>query len=257
MTSTGAASTIMPRSGSTSLKQCGPRPHITLNPYSTQLVDNINMMMGGGGGGNATASTAGGMNPRLLTLTHSLKRGGGGEIINDEEVVYRAVSPHGHVYWEIEPGNRGQHHHPQAAGGGEGSFLLVNSNSQSGSSGNEDSGGSGSRESSHRFNSEQRPLLSSPLSAATMRCQSSVSQAHHGMGDGVSSTFVRTGAGRYNRGNINNNSRKISSPGLDDAGVPEQLQTQVQIRDIKPIHVSVKSSEYIEAKIKTLRNKQS
>jgi len=35
--------------------------------------------------------------------------------------------------------------------------------------------------------------------------------------------------------------------------VPEQLQTQVQIKDIKPIQVSVKSSEYIEAKIRTLR----
>ena len=39
--------------------------------------------------------------------------------------------------------------------------------------------------------------------------------------------------------------------------VPEQLQTQVQIRDIKPIQVSVKSSEYIEAKIRTLRNNSS
>ena len=35
--------------------------------------------------------------------------------------------------------------------------------------------------------------------------------------------------------------------------VPEQLQTQVQIKDIRPIQVSVKSSEYIEAKIRTLR----
>jgi len=34
----------------------------------------------------------------------------------------------------------------------------------------------------------------------------------------------------------------------------EHLQTQVQIRDIKPIQVSVKSSEYIEAKIRTMRN---
>ena len=35
------------------------------------------------------------------------------------------------------------------------------------------------------------------------------------------------------------------------SNVPEQLQTQVQIRDIRPIQVSVKSSEYIEAKIRT------
>jgi hypothetical protein len=44
----------------------------------------------------------------------------------------------------------------------------------------------------------------------------------------------------------------MNQPG-SSGGVPEQLQTQVQIKDIKPIHVSVKSSEYIEAKIRTLR----
>merc|ERR1711944_179973 len=36
--------------------------------------------------------------------------------------------------------------------------------------------------------------------------------------------------------------------------ITETLQTQVQIRDIKPIQgITVKSSEYIEAKIRTLR----
>jgi len=40
---------------------------------------------------------------------------------------------------------------------------------------------------------------------------------------------------------------------VSQQNVPEQLQTQVQIRDILPIQVSVKSSEYIEAKIRTLR----
>jgi hypothetical protein len=43
--------------------------------------------------------------------------------------------------------------------------------------------------------------------------------------------------------------QQMSSSGM----VPEQLQTQVQIKDIRPIQVSVKSSEYIEAKIRTLR----
>ena len=50
----------------------GGRAHITLNPYSTQLVDNLNMMM-------PTAEQRGGhsmtMQPKLLGLTNSLKGG--------------------------------------------------------------------------------------------------------------------------------------------------------------------------------------
>ena len=59
------------------------------------------------------------MNPQLNTLTNTL-RGGNAMPISDSansniqvdqdfsqatngEVVYRAVSPHGHVYWEIDP----------------------------------------------------------------------------------------------------------------------------------------------------------
>ena len=133
------------------------RPHITLNPYSTQLVDNINMMMPNNNGStssssnshdsscnnrngksmttnnssasnssSSTASTTLGrqllnpqsnnnmsFNPQLATLTNTLRgRSGNDNIQVDQdfsqatngEVVYRAVSPHGHVYWEIDPG---------------------------------------------------------------------------------------------------------------------------------------------------------
>jgi hypothetical protein len=48
-------------------------------------------------------------------------------------------------------------------------------------------------------------------------------------------------------------SNQSSAQAQQSQSVPEQLQTQVQIRDILPIQVSVKSSEYIEAKIRTLR----
>jgi len=44
---------------------------------------------------------------------------------------------------------------------------------------------------------------------------------------------------------------QFTNPG----GILEQLQTQVQVKDIRPIQVSVKSSEYIQAKIRTLRRK--
>ena len=96
------------------------------------------------------------------------------------------------------------------------------------------------------------------------------------------SAFVRTGANRFrhanNANNANNNtqqhSKRLTSADRQQQQtvssvsasmmaqhqqqhgsgmVPEQLQTQVTIRDIKPIQVSVKSSEYIEAKIRTLR----
>ena len=54
----------------------GGRPHITLNPYSTQLVDNLNMMMPSAA---AAEQRAAGhsmtMQPKLLGLTNSLKGG--------------------------------------------------------------------------------------------------------------------------------------------------------------------------------------
>ena len=49
------------------------------------------------------------------------------------------------------------------------------------------------------------------------------------------------------------NASEISTSNTTN-NITETLQTQVQIRDIKPIQgITVKSSEYIEAKIRTLR----
>merc|ERR1719510_2583870 len=72
------------------------------------------------------------------------------------------------------------------------------------------------------------------------------------------SSFVRTGANRYHRNRPQAAQPQVVSTVSASSGsasvVPEQLQTQVQIRDILPIQVSVKSSEYIDAKIRnTLR----
>ena len=103
-------------------------------------------------------------------------------------------------------------------------------------------------------------------------------------GTARSGAFVRTGANRFRHanGNTQQHSKRLTNAERQQqqqqavssvcgslmaqqhqhqhqhqhagAGmVPEQLQTQVQIKDIKPIQVSVKSSEYIEAKIRTLR----
>ena len=65
--------------------------------------------------------------------------------------------------------------------------------------------------------------------------------------------FVRNGAGRYNRSYHRGGTAERRQQQQDQQQVPEQLQQQVQIRDCRPIQVSVKSSEYIEAKIRTLR----
>ena len=50
----------------------GPRPHITLNPYSTQLVDNLNMMMPGTGNNNNSSATSGGSNSSASKNSTSL-----------------------------------------------------------------------------------------------------------------------------------------------------------------------------------------
>merc|ERR1719384_1485884 len=68
------------------------------------------------------------MNPQLAKLTATLRKkqmtepsarpgaGGcmlqGGRMVDPSDVVFRAVSPHGHVYWEINP-KQGHHHHHQ------------------------------------------------------------------------------------------------------------------------------------------------
>merc|ERR1719270_1248442 len=59
------------------------------------------------------------MSPQLVKLTNTLrskkKMCQGSHPDQDQtcpdtsEVVFRAVSPHGHVYWEIEPKNMGHH----------------------------------------------------------------------------------------------------------------------------------------------------
>ena len=70
--------------------------------------------------------------------------------------------------------------------------------------------------------------------------------------------FVRTGASRF--GSRFRPPQAATSEATTSADVPdssgkpsEQLQTQVQIKDCKALKVQVKSSEYIEAKIRTLR----
>lgn len=249
----------------------GGRAHITLNPYSTQLVDNLNMMMPtteqrhvNSAGHSMT------MQPKLLNLTNTLKGGVQQQQLHqqhqlqhqEDEYVYRAVSPNGHIYYEIDPNYavlnqyQQQHVHQQQ----QQQPLLLEEHLlqqqqhqqhllQLQHAGSAESSGdtSSSRESSARFNSsssnEQRPLISSPVRASEMPAAA------------ATSSFVRTGASRFgSRFRPQTVTSEIPGSDVTDSGKPlEQLQTQVQIKDCKALKVQVKSSEYIENKIRTLR----
>ena len=365
------------------------RPHITLNPYSTQLVDNINMMMPNNNGStssssnshdsscnnrngksmttnnssasnssSSTASTTLGrqllnpqsnnnmpFNPQLTTLTNTLRgRSGNDNIQVDQdfsqatngEVVYRAVSPHGHVYWEIDPGQvyaatlaannsaSKPHQQPQQCLSEENVALLVaNQNNINFQPMTHHHQHSNNQHHHHRDYTEEdvlmhqlqqqqycpqelRPLINQVSTPAPLQCNvGNLVQQHPQPGmimvnsstptssmntmdfrtsnadkssTARSSAFVRNrfkqlpATSRRGKQQQQQIVSSVSSPlspecaQIDSVNVSgigtsnttnnitETLQTQVQIRDIKPIQgITVKSSEYIEAKIRTLR----
>ena len=347
----------------------GPRPHITLNPYSTQLVDNLNMMMPGNGNNNNSSTTSGGSNssastnstslgtpisgpcqnnpmmtPQLMHLTNTLRRGtpqdlttqtpssGQNQQLSGDNVIYRSVSPHGHIYWDIDTNqvygtNNNQFYNEESVA------LLSQQNNQvqQGQIVHQQqvlpSSGHHMQHTPNPYPMEQqqqqqtfsRPYLTSrhgQITEEDLLLQQNLlagdpSQITNGLHDSLhglqhtnepqfqpgmvmmasssnsrqnnsgtenrqpnnSNNFVRQGANRFTR---KSNSQQAqpqqpqvntvsaadhlqaavsnqSSAQAQSQSVPEQLQTQVQIRDILPIQVSVKSSEYIEAKIRTLR----
>ncbi|XP_040563317.1 latrophilin Cirl [Lepeophtheirus salmonis] len=202
-------------------------PHITLNPYSSQLVENINMMMPPGG--------------------------------DKAEVVYRAVSPHGHVYWEIDP------HQQQNPG----AYYPENSVELEETIRRNNLAESHPLMAFHHAQQQQhqiRHIAAAPPPQPHHSNTLSHHHPHHHRGGlhhhqsnprvsdmqtlSTSSTFFNTS---HMSGNFGSPSPAVSSSQQQQQIVPEQLQRQVQIRDIKSIPVSVKSSEYIEAKIRTLR----
>ena len=312
-----------------------PRAHITLNPYSTQLVDNLNMMMPGSNqnsNNNSTSNSSASTNstcltplthnisPQLMNLTNTLRRpvGAGGpphphqmpsagmQTDCNGEVVYRAVSPHGHVYWEIDPNNMygtTNNNHHQILNNEESVALLsqqqnahnahtIAHNAHNNMGNNAHNAQPVSRPyltSRHGQLTEEDLLLQQHLLASdqttnglhdaanglqhithetsfqpgmVMMASSSntaagavvmPSGAHIG-GGGTGQSFVRTGANRFTRKQTQQQAQPqqtVATVSQASNNVPEQLQTQVQIRDIRPIQVSVKSSEYIEAKIRT------
>ena len=287
-------------------------PHITLNPYSTQLVDNLNRMMVAGPGGHIYQVAS--ISPAQLTnLTNTLKKkkcvgGHSGpcqhagqrtmtplhsdsscrsdsltplgpdtdtELLPSAatEVVFRAVSPHGHVYWEIDPKRvRGQH-----ASDEDTQTDLHNMSDFSEDDGSKVTSVSAasdrSRQSSSRF-SDHRPLLasSSPchmmqplpeavLSGLAASPVSSYSPTHRFSSLQKTSGLTSPGpqpqfSTRTRLGRTQPRLRPEAEPQQPpyhspDMRMTEQLQQQVQIPDLRRLPVSVKSSEYIMAKIQS------
>ena len=281
---------------------------VTLNPYSSQLVDNLNKMMGD----NLCYDTA--MNPQLARLTATLRKKQRGDpqqpvnihenstmqlmervgqtpgciyqdniapgqrMVNPSDVVFRAVSPHGHVYWEINPTKNGQlaTNKPQQAG-----QLIQHKSQHSSSDDNTNSdlqnisdfsdddnraASEMSRQSSSRF-SESRPLIYSGSSTSTSPGHSVASdprhhQDHVSFNTGASvrqtkfsprpavtrSPWVSTGVPGQNP-SYHDEVYAYAATDFSGSYVPEQIQSQVQIRDCRAMPVNVKSKEYIMAKI--------
>ena len=294
-----------------------PRAHITLNPYSTQLVDNLNMMMPGSNqnsNNNSTSNSSASTNstcltplthnisPQLMNLTNTLRRpvvGAGGHNPHpimpthagmqtdcNGEVVYRAVSPHGHVYWEIDPNNMygtTNNNHHQILNNEENMSLLSQQQQNAHISNNPGPVSRPYLTSRHGQLTEEDLLLQQHLLASdqttnglhdaanglqhvthetsfqpgmVMMASSSNTAAGAVVTSSAAHTtqsFVRTGANRFTRKQTQQQAQPQQTVATvsQASNVPEQLQTQVQIRDIRPIQVSVKSSEYIEAKIRT------
>merc|ERR1719361_2906225 len=287
-------------------------------------------------------------NPQLNTLTNTL-RGGSGMQVSDNsniqvdqdfsqatngEVVYRAVSPHGHVYWEIDPGQvyaatlaannsaSKPHQQPQQCLSEENVALLVaNQNNINFQPMTHHHQHSNNQHHHHRDYTEEdvlmhqlqqqqycpqelRPLINQVSAPAPLQCNvGNLVQQHPQPGmikvnsstptssmntmdfrtsnadnssTNRSSAFVRNRFKQLpatsRRGKQQQIVSSVSSPlspnntdmdsinvsGISTSNttnnITETLQTQVQIRDIKPIQgITVKSSEYIEAKIRTLR----
>merc|ERR1719384_2232329 len=216
------------------------------------------------------------MNPQLAKLTATLRKkqmtepsarpGAGGcllqtgRVVDPSDVVFRAVSPHGHVYWEINP-KQGHHQQQQQHPGGgrcqtSSSEENTNSDLQNISDLSDDDNRAASemsRQSSSRF-SESRPLIYSSSSSSTSPGHSATTeqlQYNQAARPGPAKFVTRP---RYQEEVYAYAATDFSSGGQQ---VPEQVQSQVQIRDCRAVPVSVKSKEYIMAKIADYTERQS
>ncbi|XP_059091088.1 latrophilin Cirl-like isoform X2 [Tigriopus californicus] len=187
---------------------------------------------------------------------HHLQGVNDDSMLPESEVIFRAVSPHGHVYWEIDPKrDHSDEDQPQ---------LSSNSDMSS------------SRQSSSRYSdnhplikgdSPQQPnhqVLVNPFADVQLLpnsvCSSPTSLGQRGSSD-IRFSSLRLGkghlpsfrtptfrSGRNNKAGISNVNANIRE---------EEIPEQVQIRDLRSIPVSIKSNDYILAKIQSHMNRGS
>ena len=257
-------------------------PYSTQHPYSTQLVDNINRMMVGGQQVPVSHIYQVAMSPQLSLLTNTLRKKKclGGHpgpchhnsphhsdmsqhsdsltpppttetelLPGSAEVVFRAVSPHGHVYWEIDPKrpNKLQSDHP--------SDEDTTNDLHNMSDFSEDDGkvlSDRSRQSSSRF-SDHRPLISSSPAHRTLLAplpEAHLSPSHRELRfNSLQKAQPQQPSGFSTRTRLRAGRAGGRESAQEQSYVPEQLQQQVQIPDLRRMPVTVKSSEYIMAKI--------
>ncbi len=212
-----------------------------------------------------------------VTPQHMIKRINDPTMLPESEVVFRAVSPHGHVYWEIDPraNNIGTSDEDSSSKNVPTSSSDVSSSRQSSSrysdsqplilNGGSTASSSDSAPSPAHNNGGN--ILVNPFadvqllsSAAPTNNSSAGTVANRGRlhGEGLSRfSSLRSGfssasgnAGKSRRSQLLSSSSANASPAKDQQ-VSEQVQHQVQIRDLKSIPANVKSTDYILAKIQS------
>ncbi|XP_040579286.1 latrophilin Cirl [Lepeophtheirus salmonis] len=150
-------------------------------------------------------------------------------ILPEKEVVFRAVSPHGHVYWEIDPKKEEESSDDvsrQSSNRYSDNRSLIREDDESGSS-------------------TPANVLVNPFAELSMISESLTNNSHI------------TDTGRFNslryhsqQQPLSSSQHKISSSTFRrHGGNFDEVQRQVQIRDIRSIPASVKSNDYILAKI--------
>jgi len=289
-----------PAAGPTLMQtQDGQPVMVTLNPYSTQLVDNINRMMPVNGQiqENVYQMYGTAMNPQLAQLTATLRKkkcqGGhtgpcrhppytfnihensladSGIVTQDtvsstpsgvptSEVVFRAVSPHGHVYWEIDPTRPNKMRvGPNKTHSSDEDTHNDMQNVSDLSDDDQRAASEMSRQSSSRF-SESRPLIYSS-SASTSPGHSAGEIPRHILVTDQQFQSMRSTWNSRQYPTAGRPVRTLTAPqaASDDLYsyantenmTNEQIQNQtnfIQIKDMKAVPVSVKSKEYIMAKI--------
>lgn len=229
------------------------------------------------------------MSPQLVNLTNTLrskKKMCQGSHLDEQtsDVVFRAVSPHGHVYWEIEPKNL--RHIPNPSG----EQIYVSSRQSSSrysdnhpliQSGNtSDTSGSNTvlvnpfadvqllpvsatssplhRPEVSRFGSLRNSAYSPASKLFTNRSNSARAAKMRDIAKQIETLRIqRQSSSTINTSTTGPNSSSGSTSPSNSAVVPEQLQQQVQIRDLKTITMNTSDQHHqVLAKIQNVINEE-